>query len=231
MFNILHDYLALFLVGSWPNGPLGGASLTLILSALGLIVSFPIAVGIALAQLSPWRWLRRITGVWTRIVRGIPLLMIIFWAYFAVPLLVGAEVSAFTTAVCAIIVYESAFLAQIVRAGLEGLPRGQMEAARSNGLSWLQSMRYVQLPQALMNMLPSIVNQFVSIIKATSLAYVIGVPELTYSAAQVNSITLTKPLQTFFVLAAFYFALCFAISRLAGWLERRTARQRAGLAA
>ncbi|MCI3207164.1 MULTISPECIES: amino acid ABC transporter permease [Pandoraea] len=230
MYEILHDYLALFLVGSWPNGPLGGVAITLILSALGLVVSFPISVMIGLAQVSPWRWMGRIAGIWTRLVRGIPLLMIIFWAYFAVPLLVGAEVSAFTTAVCAIIVYESAFLSQIVRAGLEGLPRGQMEAARSNGLSWLQSMRYVQLPQALANMLPSIVNQFVSIIKATSLAYVIGVPELTYSAAQVNTITLTKPLQTFLVLAAFYFVLCFAISRFAGWLERRIARQRAGLA-
>jgi len=230
MFEILHDYLALFLVGSWPNGPLGGVAITLILSALGLVISFPIAVAIGMGQVSPWRWLRRVIGVWTRLVRGIPLLMIIFWAYFAVPLLVGAEVSAFTTAVCAIIVYESAFLSQIVRAGLEGLPRGQMEAARSNGLSWLQSMRYVQLPQALANMLPSIVNQFVSIIKATSLAYVIGVPELTYSAAQVNTITLTKPLQTFLVLAAFYFVVCFAISRFAGWLERRIARQRAGLA-
>jgi polar amino acid transport system permease protein len=88
----------------------------------------------------------------------------------------------------------------------------------------------VQLPQALTNMLPSIVNQSVSIIKATSLAYVIGVPELTYSAAQVNTITLTKPLQTFLVLAAFYFVLCFAISRFAGWLERRVARHRIGLA-
>jgi polar amino acid transport system permease protein len=230
MLEIQHDYLALFLVGAWPNGPLGGVAITLILSVLGLVMSFPIAVLIGLAQVSPCNWLRKCAGVWTRLVRGIPLLMIIFWAYFAVPLLVGTEVSAFTTAVCAIIVYESAFLAQIVRAGLEGLPRGQMEAARSNGLSWLQSMRYVQLPQALTNMLPSIVNQFVSIIKATSLAYVIGVPELTYSAAQVNTITLTKPLETFLVLAAFYFVLCFAISRFAGQLERRIARRRAGLA-
>ncbi|GAB3626179.1 amino acid ABC transporter permease [Pandoraea terrae] len=230
MLEILHDYLPLFLVGAYPEGPLGGVAITLILSVLGLVASFPLAILIALAQVSPWRSMRAAAGVWTRLVRGIPLLMIIFWAYFCVPLVVGAEVSGFTTAVCAIIVYESAFLAQIVRAGLQGLPRGQMEAARSNGLSWLQSMRYVQLPQALAHMLPSIVNQFVSIIKATSLAYVIGVPELTYSAAQVNTITLTKPLQTFLVLAAFYFVLCFTISRLAGVLERRIARQRAGLA-
>ncbi|HTH76805.1 MAG TPA: amino acid ABC transporter permease [Trinickia sp.] len=230
MFAILHDYLALFLVGNWPHGPLGGVAITLVISALGLTVSFPIAVAIGLCLVSPCRALRRTAGGWTRLIRGVPLLMLIFWAYFAVPLVVGAQVSAVTTAVCAIIVYESAFLAQIVRAGLEGLPRGQMEAARSNGLSWLQSMRYVQLPQALANMLPSMVNQFVSIIKATSLAYVIGVPELTYSAAQVNTITLTKPLQTFLVLAAFYFVLCFAISRFAGHLERRIARRRAGLA-
>ncbi|WP_321914540.1 MULTISPECIES: amino acid ABC transporter permease [unclassified Paraburkholderia] len=230
MFDILHNYLGLFLVGNWPHGPLGGVAITLVISALGLAMSFPIAVAIGLALVSPLRGLRRAASIWTRLIRGIPLLMLIFWAYFAVPLLVGAQVSAVTTAVCAIVVYESAFLAQIVRAGLEGLPRGQMEAARSNGLSWLQSMRYVQLPQALANMLPSIVNQFVSIIKATSLAYVIGVPELTYSAAQVNTITLTQPFQTFLVLAAFYFILCFAVSRFAGQLERRIARRRAGLA-
>jgi len=230
MLKILHDYALLFLVGAYPNGPLGGLAITLILSVLGLCLSFPIAVLIGMAHVSAWRWLRIGAEIWTRLVRGVPLLMILFWAYFCVPLIVGTEVSGFTTAVCAIIVYESAFLAQVVRAGLNGLPRGQMEAARSNGLSWLQSMRHVQLPQALMHMLPSIVNQFVSIIKATSLAYVIGVPELTYSAAQVNTMTLTKPLQTFLVLAGFYFILCFAISRFAGVLERRIARQRAGLA-
>ncbi|RQR27658.1 amino acid ABC transporter permease [Burkholderia sp. Bp9143] len=225
MFDILHDYLALFLVGNWPHGPLGGAAITLVISALSLLISFPIAIAIGLALVSPLPWLSRIARVWTRGIRGIPLLMLIFWAYFAVPLLTRVEVSALTTAICAIIVYESAFLAQIVRAGIEGLPRGQAEAARATGLSWLQSMRHVQLPQALTNMLPSLVNQFVSIIKATSLAYVIGVPELTYSAAQVNTITLTKPLQTFLALAALYFVLCFAISRIAGQLERRIARR------
>ncbi|WP_034300120.1 amino acid ABC transporter permease [Herbaspirillum sp. RV1423] len=230
MLEILQNYLPLFLIGAYPNGPLGGLAMTLILSVLGLGLSFPIAILIGLAHLSSFAWLRFAAQWWTRVIRGIPLLLIIFWAYFCVPLIVGAEVSGFTTVVCAIVVYESAFLAQVVRAGLEGLPRGQNEAARSTGLTWLQSMRFVLLPQALANMIPSIVNQFVSTIKATSLAYVIGVPELTYSAAQVNTMTLTKPLECYLVLAGFYFVLCFFISRFAGLLERRIARTTRGMA-
>lgn len=223
MLDILQNYSSLFLIGAYPNGPLGGLAMTLTLSVLGLTLSFPIAVLLGLAHMSSFGWLRFIAQWWTRIIRGIPLLLIIFWAYFCVPLIVHAEVSGFTTVVCAIVVYESAFLAQVVRAGLEGLPKGQTEAARSIGLTWMQSMRFVRLPQALLNMVPSIVNQFVSTIKATSLAYVIGVPELTYSAAQVNTMTLTKPLETYLVLAGFYFVLCFCISRCAGLLELRIA--------
>jgi len=156
--------------------------------------------------------------------------MIIFWAYFGILLMVGKEVSPFVTVVCAIVIYESAFLGEVVRAGLEGLPRGQVEAARSIGLSHMQSMRHVLMPQALVNMLPSLVNQFVSIIKATSLAYVIGVHEVTLAASQVNSMLLTKPMQVFLILAAMYFVVCFSLSRAADALERRIARRRSGLA-
>ncbi|PUA16611.1 amino acid ABC transporter permease [Glaciimonas sp. PCH181] len=230
MLEILQNYASLFLIGAYPHGPLGGLAMTLTLSVLGLTLSFPIAIMLGLAHLSSFGWVRVTALWWTRVIRGIPLLLIIFWAYFCVPLIVGAEVSGFTTVVCAIVVYESAFLAQVVRAGLEGLPKGQSEAARSMGLTWMQSMRFVLLPQALVNMIPSIVNQFVSTIKATSLAYVIGVPELTYSAAQVNTMTLTKPLETYLVLAGFYFVLCFSISRVAGLLEQRIASKSRGMA-
>ena len=230
MLDILHQYGTMFLIGSWPNGPIGGFAATLILAGLGLGLSFPIAVVLGLARLSTFEPVRWAASAWVIVFRGIPLVMIIFWAYFIVPVLTGTTVPAFMTALCAIVVYESAFLAEIVRAGIQGLPRGQTEASRAAGLSYVQTMRYVVLPQALTNMLPSLVNQFVSTIKATSIVYVIGVNEVTFAAQQVNSIELTNALQTYLVLAGFYFAACYAQSQLAQLLERRLTRRRLGLA-
>lgn len=230
MLELLRQYGLIFLIGSWPNGPIGGFAATLILAGAGLAMSFPIAVALGLARLSPYRALRWAAGAWVTAFRGVPLLMIIFWAYFVVPLLTGTTVPAFVTALCAIVFYESAFLAEIVRAGIQGLPAGQVEAARATGLSYRQAMRHIVLPQALANMLPSLVNQFVSTIKATSIVYVIGVNEVTFAAQQVNSIELTHTLQTYLILAAFYFATCYVLSQLAQMLERRLARRQFGLA-
>ena len=176
-------------------------------------------------RISSQRWLLWPATIWVYTLRGLPLLMIIFWAYFGIPILLGHDVSAFITVVCAIVIYESAFLSEIVRAGLEGLSLGQTQAARALGLTYFQTMRYVLLPQALTNMLPSLLNQFVSIIKATSLAYVVGVHEVTLVASQVNSMLLTKPMQVFFILAGMYFVICFSLSRAAGALERHLARR------
>jgi polar amino acid transport system permease protein len=106
-----------------------------------------------------------------------------------------------------------------------------MEAARAVGLSYMQAMRKVILPQALYNMVPAMLSQFVSTIKETSLGYVISVNELTFSASQVNSTLLTKPFPVYVVLAAIYFLLCFSLTQVARQLERRVARRRAGMAA
>ncbi|WP_144640313.1 amino acid ABC transporter permease [Bordetella genomosp. 13] len=230
MLEILQKYGVMFLVGSWPQGPLGGFAATLLLAALGLALAFPIAVLLGFARAGQFRSLRILAICWVTAFRGVPLIMIIFWAYFAVPLVTGMSISAFKTALVAIVLYESAFLAEIVRAGLQGLPRGQTEAARSMGLSYWQSMRYVILPQALVNMIPSLVSQFVSTIKATSIVYIIGVEEVTFVGQQVNSIELTSALRTYLILAGFYFVICGALSRLARRVEVRIQKRRLGLA-
>ena len=142
-------------------------------------------------------------------MRGVPLLMIIFWGYFLVPLLIGRVVPGFVTMVCALVIYEAAFLSEIVRAGIQALPPGQTDAARALGHSHLGAMRYVILPQALYNMMPSILSQFVSTIKETTLGYVINVPELTFAANQINNRLLTKPFEVFFILAIIYFVVCW----------------------
>jgi polar amino acid transport system permease protein len=228
--SILRDYGLLLLVGQYPNGPLGGLALTVILAVLGIALAFPLGVALALARVSRFRFLYWPATALVYVMRGVPLIMLIFWVYFFLPVLVRRPVSGFSTMLATLVLYEAAYLAEIVRAGIESLARGQMEAARAVGLSYAQAMRKVVLPQALYNMVPAMLSQFVSTIKETSLGYVISVNELTFSASQVNSTLLTKPFPVYAVLAAIYFLLCFSLTQVARHLERRVARRRAGLA-
>lgn len=228
ILSILRDYGVLLLVGQYPQGPLGGLAVTLMLAIGGILLAFPLAVLMALATTSPYAWLRRPVFALIYVARGVPLVMFIFWVYFFLPVLVGRTVSGFTTMLATLVIYQAAYMAEIVRAGIEGLPRGQMEAGRAVGLSYLQTMRRIILPQALYNMVPSMVSQFVSTIKETSLGYVISVNELTFAANQVNTTLLTKPFPVFLTLAGIYFVLCFSLTRLAATLERRIARKRTG---
>ncbi|MDR7379969.1 polar amino acid transport system permease protein [Rhodoferax ferrireducens] len=228
LFNILRDNWLLLLVGQYPNGPMGGIVCTLVLSVLGIVLAFPLSVLLALARLSPWRVLRWPTTGLVYVVRGVPLLMVILWVYFLVPLLIGRNVSGFTTMLCTLVIYEGAYLSEVVRAGIQALPKGQLEAARALGNSYLGAMWSVILPQALYNMLPSLLSQFVSAIKETTLGYVINVQELTFAANQINNQLLTKPFHVFFILAVTYYVVCYSLTQLAQWLERRVARKRRG---
>ena len=228
MIEIIRDNWLLFLVGQYPNGPLGGLAATLIIAAIGLILSFPCAMLLALGRISPFRSVRLIATMIVQIVRGTPFLMVIFWAYFALPLIVGDSVDGFWTLIGALVLYESAYLAEVIRAGIKALPQGQTEAARSLGLGYWRTMYFVILPQALFNSLPSLLSQFVSLIKETSLGYVISVNEFTFAAAQVNSMLLTKPVQIFSLLAVTYFVVCFTLTQAARILEGRIARRRLG---
>ena len=228
VMDIVRDNWLLLLIGQYPHGPLGGIAATLILSVLGILLAFPLSVLLALARLSPWRALRwPVTGL-VYATRGIPLLMIILWTYFLLPVLLGHNVSGFTTMVCTLVLYEGCYLSEVVRAGIEALPKGQTEAARSLGHGYYGRMRYVILPQALYNMLPSMLSQFISTIQDTTLGYVINVQELTFAANQINNQLLTQPFQVFFILAITYFIVCFTLTTLARWLERRIAARRMG---
>jgi polar amino acid transport system permease protein len=227
--SILSDNWVLLLVGQYPTGPLGGLAITFILSVLGLVLAFPLGVLIALARVCPLAWLRRPATVLVYVVRGVPLIMFIFWVYFFLPVVTGHTVSGFTTMLVTLVIYQAAYLAEIVRAGIEGLPKGQTEAARAVGLSYIQTTTKVILPQALYNMVPAMLSQFVSTIKETSLGYVISVNELTFAANQINNTLLTKPFQVYLILATIYFVLCFSLTQVARTLERRIARRRSGV--
>jgi len=228
MLDILRDNWALLLIGQYPNGPLGGIVLTILLSLCALAVAFPLGILVALARISPFAVLRAPATGLVYVVRGVPLLMVIFWVYFLVPVLTGYPVTGFVTMLCALVVYDSAYLGEIIRSGIEGLPRGQTEASRALGLSYLKTMRTVILPQALYNVVPSMVTQFVSTIKETSLGYIINVQEISFAADQINNRLLTKPFPVYLILALSYFVLCYALTQLAQHLERRVTRKRAG---
>ena len=227
MLDILVHNAHFLLLGQYPNGPVGGLALTLILALLGLAFAFPLGVLLALCRVSPYRLLSVPSTVLVYIVRGVPLVMLVFWSYFLVPGLIGHLVSAFTTLVVTLVIYQAAYLSEIVRAGIESLPKGQTESARSLGMSYGATARHVILPQALYNMLPSILSQCVSTVKDTSIGYVISVQEMTFSAQQINASLLTKPFQVFFILALTYFVVCYTLTQCAHLIERSIARRRA----
>jgi polar amino acid transport system permease protein len=127
----------------------------------------------------------------------------------------------------AFIVFTSAYIAEIVRAGVIALPKGQTEAARGTGLSHYQTMVHVILPQSLRNMIPSFVNQFVSLTKDTSLAYIIGVNELMRTATQVNNRTLIAPTEIFITIAVLYFIICYVLTATSRRLEKQLSKYQA----
>ncbi|MEA3086360.1 MAG: polar amino acid transport system permease protein, partial [Paraburkholderia sp.] len=207
MLDILIHNSHFLLLGQYPDGPIGGLALTLILSLTGLAFALPLGVLLALCRVSPYKVFSVPSAALVYIVRGVPLVMLVFWSYFLVPGLIGHLVSAFTTLVVTLVIYQAAYLCEIVRAGIESTPKGQSESARSLGLGYGATMRHVILPQALYNMLPSILSQCVSTVKDTSIGYVISVQELTFSAQQINASLLTQPFQVFAILALTYFAV------------------------
>lgn len=228
MLEIIQNNWTLLLIGQYPAGPLGGIVATLLLAIAGLALAFPCAVLLAVARMSPFPWISVPTAAIVNIVRGMPFLMVLFWSYFALPILIGRPLSGFWTLVGALVLYESAYLAEVIRAGIQALPRGQEEAARSLGLGYFRTLTFVILPQALYNSLPALIGQFVSLIKETSLGYVISVNEFTYAASQLNSQLLVRPVEVFSILAITYFIVCFALTQSARWLEQRIARSRQG---
>lgn len=228
MIAIVQDYWLLLLIGQYPNGPLGGLANTLILSALSIAFAFPVSILMALARLSKWRLLRWPVTAVVYFTRGVPLLMLILWSYFLVPLWTGADVPSFITMLATLVIYQGAFMSEVVRAGIVSLGAGQMDAARALGHGYFSAMRYIILPQALYNMIPSLISTFVSTIKDTTLGYVINVPDLTFAANQVNNQLLTQPFQVFLILALVYYIICWSLTHVANLLERRIARRRAG---
>lgn len=221
-FSVIRENLPYFFLGRYPKGPLGGVALTLYLAAISLLLSFLGGLLLGLLSVSRNRLVKWGSTAVIQSIRGMPLLMIIFWMFFLLPAMLGSGMSADWTIITALTLFTSSYMSEIVRAGILGIPKGQMEAAISTGLSHGQAMIHIILPQALRNMIPSFVNQFVSMIKDTSLAFIVGVSELTQVATQMNNRTMLYPTEIFLFIAVIYFIICFAFTELSRWLERRS---------
>lgn len=216
-----------FLIGAYPNGPLGGLAMSILLALGGIFGAFWLGLAFGLMRLSRKFWVRLPAIIYVEVIRGTPLLMVIFWFFFLAPILFGHTLPEAESALISFIVFTGAYIAEIVRAGVLALPKGQMEAARGSGLSHVQAMTYVILPQALRNMIPSFVNQFVSLTKDTSLAYIIGVNELTLTATQVNNRAVVAPFEIFVTIAVLYFIVCWVLTSFSRRLEKQLSRYQA----
>ncbi len=222
--SVILDSLSYLLLGPWPEGPLGGVALTLVLSTASGVASGVLGLvwGTALTMSAGSG--RRLLAASLGLFRAVPIVMLIFWAYFLLPILFGVSVPETGTVVAALSLVGGAYLAYGVAAGIEGIGPGQWEAGLALGFSRWQTLQTIVMPQALRPMAPSFVNQWTSLIKDTSLAYVVGVPELSFVAAQVNNRLMIYPAEIFLFVGAVYGALCLSVDLIAARLTRPGAK-------
>ena len=199
---------------------LSGLKYTVALSLTAIVISVTLGLLVALPGLSANPWLRRASRTYVELVRAVPILVLILWVYYGLPQLAGLTLSVFWAGVLALALSDSAFEAEVFRAGLQSIARGQYEAAWSISLNRRYTMRFVILPQAIRRILPALGNQLVYMLKMSSLVSVIGMGELTRKANELV-VSEYRPLEIYTVLVAEYLALILVVSAGVRWLEWR----------
>ncbi|MDA8233419.1 MAG: amino acid ABC transporter permease [Clostridia bacterium] len=199
-----------------------GFKLTIGLAVVSIFLSLVFGILLALMRTSGWRILIIPAYLYTHALRNSPLILIIFFTYFALPK-VGLSLSPFWAGVTALTIFTSALVAEIFRGGIQSISKGQWEAARAQGFSWVQTMWHIILPQAFKKIIPPLVSQFTSLIKDTAYCgLIISVPEL-FSQGQIFFSRYNNPVQTLAVLAVVYFVICYALTEYSRRLERKMA--------
>lgn len=209
---------------SWLNFGflLKGLAVTLFISVISIILSFILGSVLGIIRYSKINFFSAIVGFIIDLVRNLPLLLIIFFTYFGLPN-VGLRPGAISSAIIAMTIFESSMLAEIVRSGIQSVASGQIEGARSTGMSFVQALWHVVLPQAYRHMIPTIIGQFVSLIKDTSLATIIVVPELMQHAQVIYGQNANYIVPMFAALTLLYFIVCFSLSMAGSYLHRHMA--------
>lgn len=197
-----------------------GARLTVQLALIAVAIGLLIGSFVGIGRVSGNRVIRTLTGIYVDFIRGTPLLVQLFLVYFGLPSIIGRPIPAFTAAIAAMGINSGAYVAEIVRAGIQSIDKGQMEAARSIGLTYSQSMRYIIFPQAFRRIIPPLGNEFIAMLKETSLVSVIALEDLLRKGQVVITRTF-RPFEVYIVVALIYLVMTLAISRLVAWSEKR----------
>ncbi|KRL38018.1 amino acid ABC transporter permease [Liquorilactobacillus uvarum] len=200
---------------------LEGLWVTIEVSVISIVLSFICGSILGIIRYVRFPFLSAIVGVIIDLIRNLPLLLLLFFTYFGLPK-IGIKMEPLSAAIAAMTVFESAMIAEIVRSGIQAVDTGQMEGARSVGMTYWQGLRVIVLPQAMKKMIPPLVSQFISLIKDTSLATIIVLPELLYRAQIIYGQNTRYMIPMFIALAVMYFVVCYALSLVASGLERRT---------
>ena len=197
-----------------------GLYYTIALSVTAILISIIVGLLIALPGLASARPARMVNRVYVELVRAVPILVLILWVYYGLPQVADISISVFWAGALALAISDSAFQAEIFRAGIQSIDRGQHEAAHSISLSYVDKMRFVILPQAIKRILPALGNQLVYMLKMSSLVSVIGMQELTRRANELV-VTEYRPLEIYTILVLEYLVLILLVSAGVRWVERR----------
>ena len=197
-----------------------GAGVTIQITVLSTAIGFVIGLIVGVARISHVRLLRMLAEVYVEFFRGTPLLVQIFLFYFALPVLTGQRIDPFIAAISACGINSGAYVAEIFRAGIQSVDDGQMEAGRSLGMTWLQTMRYIIVPQAFKRVIPPLGNEFIAMLKDSSLVSVIGFEELTRRGQLIIAKTYGS-FEIWMSVAVIYLVMTLTISRFVAYLERR----------
>lgn len=204
----------------------GGLPLTILLASLSLVMAFPIALAVALGRRSDLPAIKTFCTIYVELIRGVPLISVLFMASFMFPLFMpqGFTIDVLIRVLVGITLFAAAYMAEVIRGGLQAIPKGQIEAAATLGLSYWQTQRKIVLPQALAMVVPSIMNNFISTFKDTSLVTIVSLYELTGALSlAINSDSDWRPfkIEGYLFIALIYFIFCFSMSRYSIWVEKQ----------
>ena len=204
----------------------GGLPLTVMVATLSIVLAFPLAVVVALGRRSNMPAIKTVCVIYVELVRGVPLISVLFMASFMFPLFMppGLSIDVLLRVLVGITLFSAAYMAEIVRGGLQAIPSGQQEAADTLGLSYWQAQRKIILPQALALVIPGVMNNFIAIFKDTSLITIVSLYELTGAMGlALDSDSNWRPfkIEAYLFIALIYFIFCFSMSRYSLWIEKR----------
>lgn len=212
-----------FLLGSFPEGVAGGLALNVFIAVTAFAASFLAGHVLAIGRLCRLAWVRWPCTAYIELVRSVPLLIVLFWFYFSIPILFGITPSPVWTAFIALSAYAAGYQAEYIRAGIQAVSRGEREAAWSLGMTPARAWFHVVLPQAHRKMLPTYASYFTSMLKDTSVLYILGLVELMQAGLIVAERRPATMLQVYLTVGALFFVVCWSASQLGRWLERRLA--------